>query len=132
MSHAVESAAEKLHERQAVLAEKEGEVNLHRKLLAALEQEAAETAAREAAAGAALMQHIGAFGETVPGPGSEEAFLIRITARAETYRTRREALARLVEEGERLQERAGSLPETLKALKAESEEIGRASCRERV
>lgn len=123
MSHAVESAAEKLHERQAVLAEKEGEVNLHRKLLAALEQEAAETAAREAAAGAALMQHIGAFGETVPGPGSEEAFLIRITARAETFRTRREALARLVEEGERLLERAGSLPEALKALKAEAESL---------
>ncbi|WP_373498294.1 AAA family ATPase [Desulfococcus sp.] len=123
MAHAVESAAEKLQERQAVLSEKEGEVTLHRKLLAAIEQEAAETAGQEAAFASALMQAVDPFGEKVPGPGAEDDFLLKITVRAETFRTRREGLIRLAQEGDRLVDRAARLPEELKALKSESEAL---------
>ncbi len=123
MTRAVESAAEQLQERQAVLREKESEVTLHRKLLTVIEQESAELAAQENALAASLLRSIGEFGEKVPAPGAEDAFLLNIAVRSADYRTQQERLAALGLAAEDLAVRAGRLPETLKSLTSEAEAL---------
>lgn len=123
MAQAVESASERLQERQAVLRDKESEITIHRKLLAAIEQEAAEMAREENDLVASLFHAVEEFGEKVPKPGAEDTFLLNIVERTAEYQARQIRLATLTGEAEQLLERARRLPEDLKAMKSEAEAL---------
>ena len=123
MAEAVESASENLRERQALLREKEGEVALHRKLLAALEQSSVDMAAEESALLASLRDTVAEFDERMPELRAEDGFLLKITARLEEYRARQTRLPALAGEARDLLAEAERLPEALKALKSEAEAL---------
>jgi|GEM_PF-6796698 len=123
MAQAVENAAERLRERQAILEEQEGEMSLHRNLLLSVEQASAELAKQEEVLAVSLSSAIAPFEEKVPQRGAEEAFLLNLMARLDEYHARQNRRTALIEEAEQLADRARRLPDAIKTLKTEAEAL---------
>lgn len=123
MTQAVESAAERMRERQSMLEEQEGEMTLHRKLLSSIEQASAELTRQEEELAASLSSAVAPFEADVPRRGAEDAFILNLMARLDEYRARQNRRTALIEEGEQLADRARRLPDAVKALKTEAEAL---------